>query len=318
MRLLICDSFRISTFVLPTKVEDYFTINYYYSSGSFSTIETLNLEAKNGVWNLLTNESLIIKLGDDFLKEVVLKEYSIYKINFSDIKENIYIYVLGDSVNYYNYSTLESQKIVIGNSANATICCADKVSLEEQLVIYRDGNSNFNVVNNDNPNLYVYLNGYTFKEKKLEIGDVIFLNGLKIIWMGNFIKVNQIGTQARFVKLTTFNDSVNNEYTKVSDLERNVKLFKENDIFFHTPILRSDIKEYTVNIELPPPPYNEQGMPMILTIGSSVMFGLVSCVTGISAVQGLIQGNMDKTSAIIELVICFFNDCFFNNFSYNY
>ncbi len=305
MRLLICDSFRISTFVLPTKVEDYFTINYYYSSGSFSTIETLNLEAKNGVWNLLTNESLIIKLGDVFLKEVVLKEYSIYKINFSDIKENIYIYVLGDSVNYYNYSTLESQKIVIGNSANATICCADKVSLEEQLVIYRDGNSNFNVVNNDNPNLYVYLNGYTFKEKKLEIGDVIFLNGLKIIWMGNFIKVNQIGTQARFVKLTTFNDSVNNEYTKVSDLERNVKLFKENDIFFHTPILRSDIKEYTVNIELPPPPYNEQGMPMILTIGSSVMFGLVSCVTGISAVQGLIQGNMDKTSAIIELVICF-------------
>ncbi len=190
MRLLICDSFRISTFVLPTKVEDYFTINYYYSSGSFSTIETLNLEAKNGVWNLLTNESLIIKLGDVFLKEVVLKEYSIYKINFSDIKENIYIYVLGDSVNYYNYSTLESQKIVIGNSANATICCADKVSLEEQLVIYRDGNSNFNVVNNDNPNLYVYLNGYTFKEKKLEIGDVIFLNGLKIIWMGNFIKVN--------------------------------------------------------------------------------------------------------------------------------
>lgn len=100
MRLLICDSFRISTFVLPTKVEDYFTINYYYSSGSFSTIETLNLEAKNGVWNLLTNESLIIKLGDVFLKEVVLKEYSIYKINFSDIKENIYIYVLGDSVNY--------------------------------------------------------------------------------------------------------------------------------------------------------------------------------------------------------------------------
>ena len=69
---------------------------------------------------------------------------------------------------------MESQKIVIGNSANATICCADKVSLEEQLVIYRDGNSNFNVVNNDNPNLYVYLNGYTFKEKKLEIGDVIF------------------------------------------------------------------------------------------------------------------------------------------------
>ena len=305
MKLLVCDSVRISTFDLPSKVEDFFMINYYYSNSNVSIMETLTLEAKDGYWNLLTDDSLRVKQNNVYLERVVLKENLYYKINFSDIEENIYIYVLGNSDKYIDYSISDVNNIVIGNSESATIFCGDNSLLDQQVVIYLRDN-NYYIKTLENPNVYVYLNGLTFYERKLMTGDVIFLSGLKIIWMGNFIKVNQISGRVRPVKLIAFSDNkIDNSYSRVSDFEKGVKLFKENDVFFHTPRLKSDLEKYSVTIELPPPPYNEERMPAILTIGSSVMFGLISCVTGVSAVIGLVNGTTDVVSATVELVICF-------------
>ncbi len=305
MKLLVCDSVRISTFDLPSKVEDFFMINYYYSNNNVSIMETLTLEANDGYWNLLTDDSLRVKQNNVYLERVVLRENLFYKINFSDIEENIYIYVLGKSDKYIDYSVSDVNNIVIGNSENATIFCDDNSLLEQQVIIYLKDN-NYYIKTLENSNVYVYLNGLTFYDDKLMTGDVIFLNGLKIIWMGIFLKINQIQGRVRPVKLINFSDDrVNNSYSKVSDFEKSVKLFKENDVFFHTPRLKSDLEKYFVTIELPPPPYNEERMPVILTIGSSIMFGLISCVTGVSAIAGLINGTTDVASAIVELIICF-------------
>ena len=38
--------------------------------------------------------------------------------------------------------------------------------------------------------LFAHLNNERIRAKKLKVGDVIFLYGLKIIWMGDFIQVN--------------------------------------------------------------------------------------------------------------------------------
>ena len=305
MKLLICDSSRISTFVLPSKVEDYFIINYYYSLYSSSFIESITLEAKDGEWFLLTDESLKIKENDVFLSSVCLKEGSFYKAIFSDIEENIYFYVIGDNSKYLDYSVLGTSSIVIGNSNEDTICFPDNNLLAKQIIITKLEN-NYHIQNYPNDKIYAYLNENTFEEAILKTGDVIFLNGLRIIWMGSFIKVIQTGDKILVVKLNPFSDSqTNNNYTLVGELDKKIKLFRENDIFFHTPRIKSDIEEYSINIELPPSSFKEQGMPMIFTLGSSIMFGLISCVSGVTAVQGLIQGTVSKSSAIVELVICF-------------
>ena len=304
MNLLICDSKRITSFNLPSKIEDYFIINYQYSDNTTTITETITLEAKDGLWNILTDDTLRAKEGNIFLQNLPLKESNLYKVFFSDINQDIFFYVTSDNNKYLDYSIIDVTNIIIGSDDNATISFQGNSLLPQQVIITKSEN-HYLIKNNNINSLYVYLNGTILNESILNTGDVIFLNGLKIIWMGNFIKIIQIGDKIIPVRLPVFKTSnIQNTYTAPTEIEKNIKLFKENDIFFHTPRIKSDIKEYQITIESPPSSYNEQRAPMILTLGSSIVFGLISCMMGVSAVQELITGSGNKISAIVELIIC--------------
>ena len=86
MNLLICDSRRITSFNLPSKIEDYFIINYQYSDNTTTITETITLEAKDGLWNILTDDTLRAKEGNIFLQNLPLKENNLYKVFFSSLK----------------------------------------------------------------------------------------------------------------------------------------------------------------------------------------------------------------------------------------
>ena len=70
----------------------------------------------------------------------------------------------------------------------------------------------------------------------LKVGDVIFINGLKIIWMKSFMKINnpkQSVAVTGFESYEDLNVIDNDKYTPVSDEEANADLYSEDDYFYH-------------------------------------------------------------------------------------
>ena len=129
--------------------------------------------------------------------------------------------------------------------------------LDQQAVIRFENNSWFIYPTTTDMNSYIYVNNLrVMSATPIFVGDIIFMNGLRIIWMSksfiipmadNLFRVN--GVQS----LVSDNYSKNNKkYTPVSEVDSNLMLYNENDYFSHTPRIRSILEKEEINIDAPP------------------------------------------------------------------
>ena len=296
MKLILCDTYKINTYQLPDKIEDIYIISDTF--GPNSSKENIYLDAYQNYWSIKSDETIQITNNNQIETRAILKEYSSYKIKFSDLDKTLSIYIVPD---LEKYSTLiTNSSIKIGSTNQDNICY--QALLKNQVSIVN--NNNYYIITEQNED-NLYINSKKVKQKVLELGDVIFLNGLKIIWMDSYIKINNPNNQVVFNGLNNYLEtSVENTYTKTTDIEKNIKLYNDNQIFFHTPRLKPEIKEEHIKIDAPPEEERNEQMPMLLTVGSSAIIGITSCITGISALNGLMTGTMDLFNAILEFIMC--------------
>lgn len=301
MRLLICDDLKINFFSLPSISEDYFIVNYYYSDDSIC--ETLTLKAIDGYWTIATDSNIVISDYNNNVGMAKLTEYSCYNLYFADLDKDIMLHVFPDLENYKDISVNNMMMVGFGNMCNI-IYHSDLIS-ERQLTIGLDNNQ-FVVTNLNFENPFVYINNRRFQKWWLNIGDVIFVNGLKIIWMGNYFKINNPNNLVDIVGLYAFtvNKIKATEYQPVTETERNSKLFTESQIFFHTPRLYSKISKEKITLDAPPEAEHSENLPLLLTFGSSAIMGITSCMTGIYAMQGLMSGTISGFNAFIQFTTC--------------
>ena len=304
MKLIICDDNKMSSYDLPVKVEDYYMINYYYED--LGVTETIMLEAIDNKWVINSDESMSILDSNNLIPRVVLDSYISCQVRFGDFNKLIDLCVLPDNIGYVEVSIGNLQNILIGSSNACNIIYNNsKVLLNHGTIkLLEDG---YYLEVNEAEKGKIYVNSKLIVRKKLYLGDVIFFSGLKIIWMDKYIKINNPNENLKLqglslIKRETSNDI--NRYNPVTETERNTKLYNESQLFFHTTRLKTKIIPETVVIESPPSKENQENMPMILSVGSSAIIGITSCMTGISAVHGLMTGDTDTFSAVLELVMC--------------
>ena len=106
------------------------------------------------------------------------------------------------------------------------------------IIIYKQNNYWF-LEDNGFEQTKVYVNNQRIKKTTLKLGDVIFTNGLKIIWMDSFIRLNnpnnKIKTTLKTRKIYQDQDNNENILTPVKDTEKSIVLYTDNQVFFHTP-----------------------------------------------------------------------------------
>ena len=78
-------------------------------------------------------------------------------------------------------------------------------------------------------------------------------------------------------------------FTQINEIEKNTTLYNEDDLFFHTPQLKFNIKELQVRIDAPPEEIKGDEMPAFLTYGASIMMGATSIITSISSINSLVK-----------------------------
>ena len=133
------------------------------------------------------------------------------------------------------------------------------------------------LLNVSDKNLYLYVNKNRVMQTYLKAGDVIFLNGLKIIWMMNYIVINNPNNMVKVSNMEAYNSNVGEDlkYQQIDTDEQSIELYSEDDYFFHKPRIKEIVEPSNIKIDLPPQKDESEGMPWYITALSIVaMLGM--------------------------------------------
>ena len=271
MKLYLVDTDKIFTYDLPNKVNGSFLFNFKDKNDEEHTI---NIDAVNDKWILSNNGSVNAVLNNN-LKTVALIDYAEIPLKISGSDSLRYLYCLPfNDKNIKKYSiTNDITTITIGKSPECNIYYNNSFLQNNHLNISKSGNDWY-VVPSKDQNAKSYLNNKRIDiVRKIHTGDIIFINGLKIIWMEKFICVNNPNNLVINKGLPdyTVQQSDNTKYDIVPEEEASVSLYTDSDYFSHTPRLKTVIEPKTIRID--PAPGNQEAnndLPAIINMLTKV------------------------------------------------
>ena len=186
MKVFLIDNNKIIKYMLPLKIDETFSINYNTSEIKDCLI---TFEGINGKWYLTSNGTVTIIEGNQKLDRTAVETYKKYTLKVVGKADLIEIYFLPAKETLFKLDFTKSDNFSVGNSDTCHICYKSSDLTEIQALFKAVGEDWIvSAVNDDN--YKIYINNARATLKKLKPGDVIFIGGLKIIWMSNFIYVN--------------------------------------------------------------------------------------------------------------------------------
>ena len=305
MKIFILDKYKITKFNLPTEIQDSFLIPYSgYNNKNESAV---TVEAKDGKWRLKSNGTINVFDGQNLIDSVFLENYSYYSLKILGQEEFATLFALPPKEeDTYKLSTKDLMSITIGSSQNANISYKNSLTAQIHAEI-KLINNEWYLAGSSNDMYRTYVNEERVLTTKLDVGDVIFINGLKIIWMKTFIKINnpkQCVTAQGLLAYEEFDGVENSSYTPVSDEEANVDLYDEEDYFFHLPRIRSVLEEEEIVIDPPPASQEQEELPFILTLGSSLTMTATSLMSAYSLTINIATGKSTFLASLPQIIIC--------------
>ena len=236
MKIFILDKYKITRFNLPEKIEDSFLIPYNGYGNPNETFVTV--EANGDKWQLKSNGTVNIIDGITLIDNVFLENYSCYSLKVLGQKEYATLFAIpSKDEETYKLEFKNLTSISIGSNPNCNIYyrnnLTNKLHAEIKLV-----NNEWYIAGSADDSFRTYINGDRILTAKLNIGDVIFINGLKIVWMKDFIKINNPKQNVSVKNLSAYKElevADNTKYAPVSDEDASVNLYDEDDYFYHMP-----------------------------------------------------------------------------------
>ena len=297
MRLYLLETNKIYKFNLPIKIDGSFLFSYKDSKIKIEYI--LNVEEFNGSWKLKSNGNVNIFLNGNIMPDMVLQDYGCVNLRIGSNVEDKYLFCLpSNDKNISKYEVGTTTSLSIGSGADCHIVYTNNLTSEKHLEIEFDNGEYYAVPIND-AKICSYLNDERIvRREKLHVGDILFINGLKIVWMRKFIVVNNPGSGVRVQGLNLYSESEvidNTKYSPVTEEESGIDLYKDDDYFSHTPRLRTVFEGETIEIDAPPGNQDSaEELPFLLSIGSSLTMVASSIYMMYTTVYGLANGTTTR------------------------
>ena len=304
MKVLLIKNNRLYSYELPNKIKDNFWIT---DIDSFDNVRNLiNILAVDNKWVLKSNYETKIVAPDRIYDEVPLLEYNFYTIKCENEKDYYYLYTIPNVENsYVAYQINSNGSLLIGKNMNNNIIynhvLVDDTHAKLDYVdgvwqIY-DNKSNFGIYVNDKKIINNYLLSY---------GDVVFIAGLKIILMKDFLLVNNVNNLIKVNSnlLSLKNDVkpiINDAVEKEEELERN--LYAKEEYFYRSPRFIEDVYQEEVVIEDPPAKINLEDNSLLMTVGPMFTMALTSLTTTFTTINNIVNGDTTWKKAVPSLVM---------------
>ena len=304
---------RIYKLVLPQIA----TGNYWLTDGSEKERKLINIEGIHGKWYVTSNNSVQIidrkatkTIGNNIkvdynqkLDRVTLNEYDRYIVQFGNSEELfiLYCFPVCDN-NLFHLELKDTNEIKIGRLKNNDIVYNNEFVSDNHATLYFN-NGNFIIENYDN-NFGTFVNNKPVLNGGLPLanGDVVFIMGLKIIIMGKSIFINAPENKISCNNETFFLIKNKIEIENYSEEEENLELYSDEDYFFKAPRISNVIEKERVKIDAPPQLQEQQEMPLILVLGSSLSMGAMMIVSIITAIDGKISGTASTKQTVFSLI----------------
>ena len=305
MKILIGDEKRIQSFEIPKIADNFYMLNFKYVCNNQTYNETLTLKQVNGEsWGIIEDEKLKIYYNGEEYQNTILQENLQLDLVFADLPQICTIYVVSDYIQYVPYTTNNIKEITIGSAANCNIHYENP---EEEKITITNNNNVWHIVNEKTPIQKTFINKTSYKTKRLNNGDTIFINGISIIFLNQFILINPYNKQLQINNLQQIayqQDTGAVEITPVTDIEKNVKLFNEDQLFVHTPQLKNEITQETIYIEEPPAKDSQEKQPILFTLISSSAIFATSALSLLTSLRNFTQGKTEMYTFAIECATC--------------
>lgn len=304
MKLYVCDYKKINIFDIPKVSENFFMLNIEFNGEKDIFNETLTLKKLEDAWIINADEKLKIKTNNTDIQFIKLNENTFFEIKFADMTEYFKIFILNDICEFQSYSIYNYDLINVGSSNNCLIECPNLFN--EVFKLEKKGLNYWIERTCENKNS-VYLNDNVFNHRKLSVGDTIFVDGIRIIYMKDFLLINKFNYNVVVKKLVLIekkDNGIKTPITPVNDIEKNVKLYTDDKLFTHTPRMKQVIEEKEVSIENPPGSQKSEKMPAFITYGSTFIMSLTSGLYLIQSINSFLKGSTEFFSFIITLISC--------------
>lgn len=290
---------KLEKISLPSVVEGVFTLRFEDKS----YIEDINIEASENKWVLNSNDRFTVVVNNELVNQTELSSHKFYKIKLNLINEYTYIYVLPDFENIYGNLSLTLDTINIGKADSNDIIYNFPMLEDIHATIQKENNEWFIMMKGSS---LTYLNGVAIKKDKIKVGDVIFIYGLRIIWLGDHILINYpnnlVKTNSSLVIFDKEKRVNNEQFVPTIESFDEISLYGDDETFFHTPRIKRFIEHKYVNIDQPPAPHFFEDLPFGFTIARSItMIGSVMMM--FLAVSSTLASKKSIITAIPLLVM---------------
>ena len=307
MRLYIQERENLIKFDLPSNIDG--SMLFSYKSFNTGLENSINIDAEDGNWVLKSNGNVNIMAGSSQDK-IVLSNYMCVPLNVVGNNDYLCMFCLPSVEECeISYEVGRMDTIKLGKSFENNIVYEQNMMLPNHALIKFQNNLWYIMPAAADPKIYIYVNNKrVFSPTVINVGDVIFMNGLRIIWMKRFIKIPMASDLYKIRDMLTFGDKLsisNKNYTEVSEADSNMQLYSENDYFSHTPRIRSVVEKEVVKVDAPPNRQDkENDMPFLLSIGSSFTMLGMSSITIYNIISKVSTGMVDLSTQVPGIIMC--------------
>ncbi|WP_210364449.1 type VII secretion protein EssC [Bacillus sp. REN3] len=305
MILTLFDRERALDLVLPDRITGRYILNTEDQDGN--QIDMMAIEGDEGQWYLKSNKHAFLKNHHNEIESKVLlepfKTYTIYR----DKDQSALLYVEPQTTdrNEYTKHIATANTIKIGRSQDSQICFSNKLVSGSHCVIEFDS-SNGATIKDYNSSNGTYVNGEKIRDKKLAVGDVIFIMGLKIIFNGRLLSLNN-PHKSVFLDRNAFNPFIAEKpiIEEEVDLDEFHTEEENTNLFYRSPRFKRDIEKATIKIDPPPQQPNMEETPLMLLLGPSITMGMASLLTGLLLLNNVMSQGGNIMHAMPMLVMSF-------------
>jgi len=299
MKIILMKPNKLENFILPTKINgNYWIFDYDVNNNKRNLV---NIVANDGKWILKDNPDVRIIYNGQDVHNVVLNLFGFYVLKL--MNESFLLYVspiIEDSL--IKLEVKNNTEYIVGNK-NTDIIFGHGLIKDNHLKL--EYKNNIWMVSDIAKSKLLYVNDINVESSALKYGDVIFLCGLKIIVMKDYVYLNQI---ANAIKFNNRFNILNNELGKLElddfDEDKYVKpLYVKDDYFYKSPRFKSLIEKEDLNIDAPPSKVEEKQMPTILTIGPMITMSLTSVVFTLSSISNMVANGNKNVWAVFPSII---------------
>ena len=297
-----------TTFRLPKTVEGNYLLFDYDDNGQKRNL--ININAKENNWVAISDfDAKIYEISNQENKsnntDLILSPYKFYNIIINGV-EKILLYTCPIYDPGYSFNKMNIKgKVTFGSSTkNDVVLLAPFVSEHHFEISKTKENYHLKVIDK---NAIVYVNKISVTETSLSSFDIIFIMGIKLILVGDFLLINfpkQLGVmQTSIFTDNTFSLSVDN-YDTTNKLYKN--FYDNKDYFSKSPILQSHPDQMRV-VFAPPPDISDKSSEKssaVIDVVPSVLMSLTSLLSTYYTVKNYNSGKTDKESLYTSLLMC--------------